>query len=277
MRDQVRHAVPGYRPALEVLLMAMRVRRPGVRRNRRLLGSLVLAFLVSVGTVVVLAFTSAPEAQAFCPYPLPPDCGGGQPEPAPLPWPWPLPTTPAPWTPPPAPGGGGGGQATGNTSMVKDVSRRALAALQFDKCNQFVSGTQPESNDAVGRYQFNTIVERPNTVFKDQNGQEKPGVRASVNSTDHGTGGGTITLWKGFFDEKLKDDFVAEAKRHSQQLYNIVQFWSLAQVRAFLLLHEEAHLTGTLPGNHQGPEGAWDPNDQHGFHLKLAQACKPPS
>jgi hypothetical protein len=243
-----------------------------VRGDRRRLGALGLAAAVIAGVVVVLGVVHSEPAEAFCPFPPPPGCGGAPPEPPPLPWPWPAPPTPGPWLPPPAPGGGGGGQAPGNTEMVKKVSDKAKKALAVKGCNDFVSGNQPEDNKAAARFPGNTIVERPDEVFVDEDGVAKPAVRASVSGADNGKGGGVINLWKGFYDDKVRDDFIAEAKRNSAALHNMVQNWTVEQVRAFLLLHEQAHLSGKLPGNHKGK---WGPN-QHGFHAELAFVCKPP-
>jgi hypothetical protein len=245
-------------------------------KTGRRLAALIMGGLVVVGTVVVLTVTNTPQAQAFCPYPLPPDCGGGAPEPAPLPWPWPLPTTPAPWTPPPAPGGGGGGQATGNTQPVKDVSDRVKRALADDACNAFISGNQPAGNDARSRLATVTIVERPTRTHP-----TKPNAAASANNTDAGSGGGTITLWRPYFDDVLVSaGSIAEAKRHSEQLAKTMLDWTdsrgqtlVRMFRVLVVLHELAHLTGKLNDDHQGD---WEPNNQTGFHLKLVDACKIP-
>jgi hypothetical protein len=250
--------------------------KTGRPRNRRLLGALVMAGLVLAGSVVFVLLDAKP-AEAFCPSPPPPGCGGTPPEPPATPWPWPLPTTPAPWTPPIAPGGGGGGQGAGNTQPVKDVSDRVKRALADDTCNSFVSGNQPAGNDARSRLPRVTLVERPTETYG-----PKPAAAATANGMDAGTGGGTITLWRPYFDDaRVSAGLIGEAKRESPALYDTMMSWAdsggrtnVRMFRVLVVLHEMAHLTGKLPGDtHQGD---WEPNNQAGFHLKLVNACPIP-
>jgi hypothetical protein len=242
--------------------------------SRRRLGALLLAAAVIAGVVVVLAVMQARKAEAFCPFPPPPGCGGAPPEPPPLPWPWPAPPTPGPWLPPPAPGGGGGGQTPGNSEMVKKASEKTKAALDNKDCNKFISGDQPDGNDARSRWGSNTILERRTEVYVNKKGEADPSVAASVNGTNTGTGGGTINLWRRFFDEaSIVLGLKAEAKRQNPALYDKIKDWTPDQFRTLIMLHEAAHLAGTLPEDHTGD---WEPNDQTGYHLKLVNACPIP-
>jgi hypothetical protein len=212
---------------------------------------------VALGLAVVVL---PPGAAAFCPPgTIGPDC-----HPIPeIPF-----DPPADYDGPGGGGDGGGGQAPTNTEAVKRVAQMARNALKDDKCNNFISGGQTGANDARTRFETNTIMERPNDLSP-----KDASAPASINAADLGRGGGVITLWQPYFSD-TEIEKLREQGKTDNVFRRAVERWTPDQLRALVMLHEQAHLSGTLPADHKGSWGG-NPSPQVRFHAAVTFHCRP--
>ncbi|MEO3856608.1 hypothetical protein [Acrocarpospora sp. B8E8] len=261
-------------------------RRRRSRKSRAITAAALAAAAAFVGMVQVVA---APPSYANCTVNTSTgsvwcgDIGGGTitaPPDPPVPTaPWPPidpppppppdnppdPPPPPPPTSPPNPPDTPGQK----TSKAWNVASKAI---QKQSCKDFLANAGITADQVPDVLHKSTIK-----METDRTNPEAADAMASVPSSGNGQGASQITFWQPFFNESRVEGYKVLVNTSAlAPLYNVVRMYSNDQIRALLVLHEVAHLTGKLPGDHSGPWGS-NPNAQRAFERELALKCPIPS